>query len=127
MNQAFLLYCLRRYRGWEPEDLARRASISTPEYEDLEAGRSTLDPFLAQRLADLYIIPVEILLSLPLPPSAGGPVQITFEACHFHGKGAAGYVHHQFNHYNQEQMQQVLARIEALQQTVNGLQGKPTG
>lgn len=63
MRSPSKLYSFRKYRNWEEKDVANELALTIQDYQALENGEVRTDINTAQKLSDLYLVPIEYFLS----------------------------------------------------------------
>lgn len=127
MDLSFKLSCFREFKGWRPEDVANKLEISGDTYAQIEKGKTKVNGTLAQKLSDLYQVPMEFFIIDDTPHYL--QAEVVYTNCTFSGGGSNGYINHQYNDrgideilfIKKEEIKYLKKRIEQLEQQNNNL------
>ncbi len=89
------LLSFREYRNLGQHEVASVLGISKYDYDALESGEKELDRSVAQKLADLYNVPLEYFTEKETVIAK--QADVLFTHCTFSGNTAGGYINHQYN------------------------------
>lgn len=124
MNLPFKLTVFREYKNWQPEDVASALELPVESYNDLEKGRLKINGILAQKLSDLYQVPMEFFLIDDTPHYMQAEVLYSHCTIISGNGGTSGYINHQNNDrgideilfLHKNEMKHFKQQIEYLQQ-----------
>lgn len=94
MNPPTRILLFREYRNWSVENVSERLGISIDTYRQIECGKTKIDGILAQKLSDLYQIPIEFFITDDTPHYL--QAEVMYCNCTFSGS-SNGYINHQYN------------------------------
>jgi DNA-binding XRE family transcriptional regulator len=124
MDLSLKLALFRKYRQWQPEDVARKLGLSLQSYVDIETGKVKTNNIVAKRLSDLYQAPRELFITNDFPSQMRA--EVMYSNCTFiNGPGSSsGYINHQYNDRGideiifskKEEIKKLQDQIEHLQQ-----------
>lgn len=97
MTISLRLAFFREYKNWSQEDVARELNLSTESYEAIEKGRVKINGIFAQKLSDLYQVPIEFFLIDDTPHYMQAEVIYTNCTMQCGQGGSNGYINHQNN------------------------------
>lgn len=95
MNLTLRLIFFREFKNWQPQDVARELGINFDSYVQLEKGKTKINGTLAQKLSDLYQVPMEFFIIDDTPHYL--QAEVAYTNCTFSGGGSNGYINHQYN------------------------------